>query len=236
MSIIGVVGGIAPESTIAYYRLLVAGYRVRFPDAYPRIVITSIDLSRLLGLVAANELTELTTFLTAEVLRLAQAGAEVAFFASNTPHIVFDAVQARSPIPLISIVEATAAKVSASGVSRVGLLGTRFTMEATFYPAVLGSRGITVEAPDAPDREYVHRVYMEELVNGTFLPETRAGLLAVIGRLRSRAGVEAVILGGTELPLILGEDVASPVPLLDTTRIHAEAILARVVSAASAGR
>lgn len=229
MPILGIVGGIAPESTIAYYRLLVDGYHARVPDAYPEIVINSIDLTRLLGLVGANDLTGLTAFMSAEVRRLADAGADLACFASNTPHIVFDEVQARSPIPLVSIVEAAAAAAAARGFTRVGLLGTGSTMGADFYPRALGARGITVQAPDREDRDYVHRVYLGELVNGDFRPETRAGLLAVIDRLRSRAGVEAVILGGTELPLILDDERASPVPLLDTTRLHVEAILRRLL-------
>jgi aspartate racemase len=229
MTLLGLVGGIAPESTIAYYRLLVAGYRARVPDAYPRMVINSIDLTRLLALASANDLPGLTAFLGAEVERLAQAGADLGCFASNTPHLVFEAVQERSPIPLVSIVEATADRVMALGLNRVGLLGTRFTMEAPFYPNVLSRRRIAVHPPEGPDREYVHRVYMTELVNGTFLPETRAGLLAVIDRLKTRSGVEAVILGGTELPLILDPHTPSPVPLLDTTAIHVDEILRRIL-------
>ncbi len=231
MAIIGVVGGIAPESTIAYYRLLVAGFRERVADAYPRIVINSIDLATLLRLVGSADLVGLTRFLTAEVERLARAGAELGCFASNTPHLVFDAVQARSPIPLVSIVAATAASAAAQGFTSVGLLGTRFTMEASFYADVLRARGIAVHVPDHADREYVHRIYMGELVHGTFSPQTRNGLLDVVERLRTSAGVQAVILGGTELPLILTPEVGSPIPLLDTTRLHTEAILNRAFAA-----
>jgi len=230
MTLLGMVGGIAPESTIAYYRLLVAGYRARVPDAYPRILINSIDLARLLALAGAGDLPALTEFLGAEVERLARAGAGLAFFASNTPHLVFDAVQRRSPIPLVSIVEATADRAKELGLSRVGLLGTRVTMEARFYPDVLATRGIAVHAPDGADREYAHRVYSTELVNGTFLPESRAGMLAVIERLKTGSGVEAVILGGTELPLLLDANTQSPVPLLDTAVIHVEEILRRLLT------
>lgn len=225
--ILGVIGGIAPESTIAYYRLIVAGCRARRGE-YPRIVINSIDLTRLLALAGANDRGGLADYLVTEVERLAGTGAELACFASNTPHLVFDEVAARSPIALVSIVEATVSSAMALGLHRVGLLGTRFTMEAPFYPQVLGARDIEVVAPEPSDRDYAHRVYMAELVNGVFLPETRAGLLAVIHRLRDHAGVEAVILGGTELPLILGDVAAPPVPLLDTTSIHVDHILERL--------
>ncbi len=229
MTLLGIVGGSAPESTVAYYRLLVTGYRARVPDGYPRMLINSIDLTRLLALASANDLPGLTAFLGAEIDRLAEAGANLACFASNTPHLVFEAVQERSPIPLVSIVEATADRATALGVTRAGLLGTRFTMEGGFYPSVLARRRIEVHPPDSPDREYVHRVYVTELVNGIFLPETRAGLLAVIERMRTRTGVEAVILGGTELPLILDRDTPAPVPLLDTTAIHVDEILRRIL-------
>lgn len=228
--VLGIVGGIAPESTITYYRLLVAGLRAHLSGHYPRIVINSIDLSRLLGLAGAGDQPGLTTFLLAEVERLAEAGAKLACFASNTPHLVFDEVQARSPIPLVSIVEAAAAKVRRLGLARVGLLGTRFTMESPFYPAVLGARQIAVHLPEPSDRELVHRVYMTELVEGVFRPETREALLGVIRRLRAQSGVEAVVLGGTELPLILGPDVDSPVPLLDSTAIHVDEILLRLLA------
>jgi aspartate racemase len=225
VSTIGLVGGIAPESTIAYYRLLVAGYRERFPDAYPPIIINSIDMTTMLGYVSSGDRPGLTSFLTRSVLALAEAGASLAAFASNTPHLVFDAVAAQSPIPLLSIVEVTAAEAASRGYTSVGLLGTRFTMEADFYPTTFQRRGITVQLPSPEDRAYAHQVYFDELARGVFRPETKAGLLAVIDRLCRSHAVQAVVLGGTELPLSLGEGTDSPVPLLDTTRLHTAALL-----------
>jgi aspartate racemase len=227
MPTIGLVGGIAPESTVAYYRLLIDGYRRRFPESYPSIVINSIDMTAMLGYVTAGELAGLTSFLTAAVERLAVAGATLAGFASNTPHLVFDAVAARSPIPLLSIVEAAASEAVARGFSSVGLLGTRFTMEADFYPATFGRHGVAVHLPTTEDRTYAHEVYFAELAHGVFRPETKAGLLAVIDRLHHVHRIQAVILGGTELPLILGEGTDAAVPLLDTTRLHVAALLQR---------
>jgi aspartate racemase len=234
MPILGIIGGIAPESTIAYYRLLVAGFRAHYPDAYPRIVINSIDLAAFLQFIGTGDQAAVVAFLVAEVQRVANAGADLAFFASNTPHLVFDQVRRQSPIPLVSIVEATGAKAQALGLTRVGLLGTRFTMEGSFYPIVLGARGISVHPPEVEDRNYVHQIYVTELVDGLFRPETREELVAVIHRLRDRAGVEAVILGGTELPLILGPETAAPVPLLNTTEIHVEAVLNVLLQLAAA--
>lgn len=226
--LIGVIGGIAPESTIAYYRLLIAGLRSRLGGAYPRLVINSIDLTQLLRLANSGDREALAEFLTGEVERLAQAGCKIGFFASNTPHLVFDAVAAASPIPLVSIVEAAVAETAARGFKRVGLLGTRVTMEAPFYPAVFAQQGIEVYPPKGADSEYAQRIYATELVEGIFRPESREGLLGVIHRLVSHHQVEAVILGGTELPLILGNDSGSPVPLLDTAAIHVDAVITRL--------
>jgi len=218
MARIGIVGGIGPESTIAYYRLLIA-------ERHTDIVICSIDVSRLLALVADNDLAALTEYLSAAVDTLTDARAEVAIIASNTPHIVFDDVRRRATIPMVSIVEATAAHIAAMGLKRVGLLGTRFTMEARFYPEVLGRRGIAVVTPDADERALVHDKYVNELLRNTFLPETRARLLGVIDRMIARDGIEGVILGGTELPLLLTDATHAGIPILDTAVIHVRAAL-----------
>jgi aspartate racemase len=227
MTVIGLVGGIAPESTIAYYRQLVAGHRAVHPDSYPRILINSIDMSRMLALLGQEDKNEAVSWLNNEVRRLGAAGATFAAFASNTPHLVFTAVRARSSLPLVSIVEATADEVVAGGYQRVGLLGTRFTMEGGFYQELLRERGIETFVPEADDRAYVHGVYFEELVNAIFRDETRAGLIDVIRRMQQAHAIDALILGGTELPLILTVDSGVPVPLLDTTRIHVAALLRR---------
>lgn len=223
MKTVGIIGGIAPESTIDYYRRIISLYHARAADgSYPSIIINSIDLQRMLGMVAAQELAALAEDLTREVEKLAAAGAAFALFASNTPHIVFDEVRSRSPIPLLSIVEATCAAARELHVKRVGLVGTRFTMKGHFYPEVFARSGIEVIAPRDDEQIWIHEKYMTELVNASFLDETRTKLLAIIDRMRERDGIEAVILGGTELPLIL-RDAAAPVPFLDTTRIHTEA-------------
>lgn len=222
MRMLGIVGGIAPESTVEYYRLIVATYRARRPDgSYPPLVITSIDLKRLLDLVGAGDLSGLTRYLLEELERLARAGAELALLASNTPHIVFDDLRRQSPLPLISIVEGAAEAAKASGMSRVGLFGTKFTMRGDFYPAVFSRLGVEVVRPDRADLDYVHEKYVTELIDGVFLPETRRHVLAIVDRMKENSGIQGVVLGGTELPLLL-RDVESSVPLLDTSRIHVE--------------
>jgi aspartate racemase len=230
MKVAGIVGGIGPESTIEYYRGIVKLYRERKPDgSYPQVVINSIDAGRMLGLFGGNRLAEATDYLAGEVERLARAGAHFGAVAANTPHLVFDALQERSSIPLLSIVDATCRAAKARGLRRVGLLGTRYTMGARFYPDGLSRAGLGVALPSPEDQDYVHEKYMGELVAGVFRPETKAGLLAVVERLRSREALDGVILGGTELSLIL-HDGDAVVPLLDTTRIHVDEIVARMLS------
>jgi aspartate racemase len=222
MRTLGIVGGIAPESTVEYYRSIIALYRSRRPDgSYPPLIINSIDMQKMLGMIGAGELAGVTQYLLDEVRKLATAGADFGLFASNTPHVVFEDIQRESPIPLLSIVESTCRAATALGMKKLGLIGTRFTMQGTFYPEVLSRHAVEVAVPDAADQEYVHSKYMGELVNGVYLPETRDGLLAVIERLKQREAIEGLILGGTELPLILRGAAMTGVHFLDTTRIHA---------------
>ena len=223
MKTLGIIGGIAPESTVEYYRTIIRLHRER-TGKYPSIVINSIDLTKMLAL-ADGHLDELTRFLLEEIGRLHRAGADLGMFASNTPHLVFDAVSAASPLPLVSIVEA--AGDAAAGLRRVALFGTRFTMQADFYPSVFARRGIEVVLPTPAEQELIHTRYMSELVQAQFLDTTRADLLAIVDRMTRDENIEAVILGGTELPLLLRDETRNGVRLLDTTGIHAE----RVVSA-----
>lgn len=234
MKTLGIIGGIGPESTIEYYRRINALYRERIRDgSAPSIIINSIDMKKLLGLVEANELDELTRYLTAEVEKLARGGATFALLAAYTPHLVFDAVAQRSPIPLISIVETTCKAAKAAGLKRLGLLGARFTMRSSFYRDVLSEQQIELVVPNEKEQAYVHDKYMQELVQGIILPETRARLMTIIKTLKERAQIDGVILGGTELSLILRDDTVFGVQILDTTQIHVKAAVAQLLSGTS---
>jgi aspartate racemase len=221
MKTVGIVGGIGPESTIDYYRLLIAA-------GHTRIIIVSVAVENMLGMMMKNDTSGVADYLSAAVEQLANAGADVAIIAANTPHIVFDDVQQRARVPMVSIIEAAAAHVADRGMRRVGLLGTGFTMQGRFYPDVFARRGLSVVAPAGDDFDYVHAKYIGEFLKNQFLPETRAGILAVIDRLKRDQSVEAVILGGTELPILLRSDAHNGLPLLDTTKMHVDAVLAAV--------
>ena len=231
MKTVGIIGGIGPESTVDYYRLIVAGYREQKRDgSYPSILINSIDLKKVLELIGANEFGRITEYLVGEVEKLARAGADVGLLASNTPHVVFDDIRRQSSIPRLSIVEAACGAAKALGLKKVGLFGTRFTMQGRFYPDVFSQAGITLAVPKLDEQAYIHDKYMREFVNGIIVPETRARLLAIVDRLQEREGIHGLILGGTELPLILRDVPDRGIPFLDTTKIHVEQIVAYLLS------
>jgi aspartate racemase len=221
MKTIGIVGGIGPESTIDYYRLFIAA-------KHTQIIINSVAVQRLVGMMLRSETAGVADYLCEAVETLAKAGADVALIAANTPHVAFDEVQRRSRIPMVSIVEAVAQHVHTEGMTKVGLIGTQFTMDGKFYPDVFGKRGLTVVAPGRADAEYVHAKYMTELLNNEFLPATRDGVLHVIDRMKRDLGVHGVILGGTELPILLRSEMHNGLPLLDSTKIHVAAVLRAV--------
>jgi len=213
-----------------YYRSIIATYQQRKPDGtYPSIILNSIDLSQLIRMVEAGALEELADYVSREIQRLAAAGADFAALSANTPHIVFDKLRSRSEIPLISIVEAASEEAERLGLKKLGLLGTRFTMQGRFYPDVFSRRGLALVVPGPEDQADVHSRYMRELLKGRFLPETRDRLLQIIERLRRDEQIQGLILAGTELPLIL-RDAANPgIPFLDTTEIHVRAIVDRLL-------
>jgi len=230
MKTLGIIGGIGPESTVDYYRLIVAAYREQKQDgSYPAIIINSIDLNKLRDLVTANALADLTEYLVAEVQRLARAGADFGLLAANTPHIVFDDIRRQSPISLLSIVEVTCEAAKAMGLKRLGLLGTRFTMQGRFFPDVFARAAIALAVPTEDEQAYVHDKYMGELVNGIFLAETRERLLEIVDRLKERERIEGVILGGTELPLLMRDAASRDIPFLDTTQIHVSSAVAQML-------
>ena len=234
MKTLGIIGGIGPESTIEYYRRIHALYRQLIADgSAPSIIINSINNKKVLDLVGANKLDDLIGYLTAEVEKLARGGATFALLAANTPHLVFDSVVQRSRIPLLSIVAATCAAAKIRGLTRLGLLGTRFTMQSSFYRDALSDKEIQLVVPGEEEQAWIHEKYMGELLKGIVLPETRDRLLTIIKTLKERFQIDGVILGGTELSLILRDESLFGIPVLDTTQIHVEAAVAQLISGSS---
>jgi aspartate racemase len=218
-----------PESTIAYYRAIIAAARNLRPAAsHLPVLINSIDVQKVLRFVGENSLANLTEYLVAEIELLANGGATLGLLAANTPHIVFDDVRQRSPIPLISIVDATRDAALDRGLTRLGVFGTRFTMQGHFYPDVFSKAGIDLVQPRDDEQVLIHEKYVGELLNNVFRPETRASLLRIVEVMRDRDHVQGIILAGTELPLLLSAEAACGLPLLDTTLIHVRAAVKRL--------
>lgn len=231
MKTLGIIGGLCPESTIDYYGKIIALYRERTGDgSYPQFIINSINMKKGLDFMDANNLPGMADYLVEEIGKLILAGATFGLISANTPHIVFDEVASRSSIPLISIVEATCTAAKAKKCKRLALLGTRYTMQATFYPKVFSREGIELFVPGQEDQTYIHDKYLHELVSGKFLPETLAGLLTIVDRMKEKYDIDGVILAGTELPLILRDREHKGIPLLDTTEIHCEAAVTEMLS------
>jgi aspartate racemase len=224
MKIIGLIGGLGPESTLDYYRLIIRAFQERKSVDYPEIVVYSANLTEGLKLMEGKNWGTLTDWLLYRIEALRRAGAEFAAIGSNSPHVVFDAVQRRSALPLVSIVEATCRKARELGVKRLGLLGTAFTMQADFFQKPFLDRGMDVVVPEPEDQQLIHRRLFTEIELGIITDSTRQELLSVVRGLIDRHGIEALILGCTELPLILTKDEFG-IPFLNTTAIHADAIV-----------
>ncbi len=227
MATLGIVGGLGPESTIDYYRRILQEWERDDASTAPSIVIDSLDVRRALHLVDRDR-PALTEYLLASLQRLAGAGVDFAAMTANTPHIVFDDLVARSPVPLVSIVEVCAEEARRRGLRRLALLGTRFTMEAPFYPTVCARDGIAVVVPNDRDRAWVHERYVGELLKGEFRDDTRQEFISLVGRLRDDERIDGVVLGGTELPLLLSTPTIAGVPVLDTTALHVVALVHRL--------
>ena len=226
MKCIGLLGGMSWESTVSYYQALNRGIRAQLGGLHSaRVLLNSVDFAGIERLQHAGDWPATARLLAAEARKLQDGGADFLLIGTNTMHNVAPEIEAAIDIPLLHIADATAAKLRADGITRVGLLGTRFTMEQDIYKGRLQERfGLAVLVPDEAGRERVHRIIYDELCLGEIRESSRAEYLAIIEGLAA-AGAVAVILGCTEIALLVG-DARAAVPLYDTTAIHAEAAVA----------
>jgi aspartate racemase len=226
---IGILGGMSPESTVEYYQYITRAYTQRFGDyGYPDIIIYSVSFQLYVDWPNEDRWDLVAQGLSQAAQRLEAAGADFIVIATNTMHLVLDQVRASIHIPVLSLLDVVGEAILTKGLKTVGLLGTRFTMEKSLYQDALARKGITVLIPDADDRELVNRVIYDELVAGQIRAESRARYVDIIKKLAAR-GAQGVILGCTEIPLLVSEADAG-LPLFDTTLIHAEAALSYAVS------
>jgi aspartate racemase len=223
---IGLVGGLGPEATLEYYRGIIDLFKSTDTSLnYPEIIIYSVNLSELIGMMKQKEYEQVVGYLLRVIESLKKAGAGFAAMSANTPHLVFDDLVKKSPLPLVSIVEATCDETQRLGLKRPGLVGTGFTMSGTFYQDVFGRRGIPVAIPDERDRKIINEKLFSEIELGIFKDETRDLLIQIIKKMVQNQHIDCLILGCTEFPLILTEPWYAGIPMLDTTKIHVDAIV-----------
>ncbi|MEH8172853.1 aspartate/glutamate racemase family protein [Aeromonas veronii] len=231
MKCIGLLGGMSWESTVSYYQALNRGVRAQLGGLHSaRVLLNSVDFAGIERLQHASDWPATASLLAAEARKLQDGGADFLLIGTNTMHKVAPEIEAAIDIPLLHIADATARRLQADGIKRVGLLGTRFTMEQDFYKGRLQTHfGLEVLVPAEAERERVHRIIYDELCLGEIRDASRTEYLAIIAGLAA-TGAEAVILGCTEIALLVGEAQAA-VPLYDTTAIHAEAAVALALAA-----
>jgi aspartate racemase len=229
-AVIGLIGGMSWESSAEYYRIINREVRSRLGGVHSaRSLMWSVDFGEIERLQLHGDWDELTELMKDAAVRLERGGADFVLICTNTMHRMADAVAAAINIPLLHIADPTAQKIKSAGFSRIGLLGTNFTMEQDFYKGRLKDAfGLDVLVPEADDRRVVHDIIYKELVAGEVRPESRAAYREIIGRL-IRRGVQAIILGCTEIMLLVSEE-DSAVPLFDTTTIHAIAAVDRALA------
>nr|MBX2875642.1 amino acid racemase [Saprospiraceae bacterium] len=207
MNKIGIIAGIGPASTIEYYNFIIQGFRERLSTKdYPEMLLHSINMTEMLDYVFKGELDELVGFLKEKVQVLEETGVDYVALASNTPHLVFDKLAEAVDVPMISIVEETCQIIAESKLTKVGLLGTKSTMSMGFYQRVGAKQGIEIVIPGEKQQDYVHEKYMGELVFNEIKAETKQRLIGIVDKLQEEENIEGIILGGTELPLILKQE------------------------------
>ncbi len=224
MKKIGIIGGLSSESTIEYYRLLVQQYnKIKGGLSSPDIIIDSLDLETLTNQMQNENYPGMLANLKQAAKNLVAGGAEVVIMATNTPHIVFEDLQKCTSVPMISIMDATAHKILEMKINKIGLLGTRFTMQTGYYHKALKKFSIEVIVPELEDQKLIDKIIYEELVYHTITEESKKTYLKIIGNLQ-KSGAQGVILGCTEIPLLVKQE-DSPIPVFDTATNHALAVL-----------
>ncbi|MHA1303992.1 MAG: aspartate/glutamate racemase family protein [Candidatus Heimdallarchaeaceae archaeon] len=224
MKKIGIIGGLSPESTIEYYKIISRDYiKLKGGVSSPLLAIESLDLQTISNFMKEDNWDKVYDFIYAAAVNLIKIGAEVIIIATNTIHKIFDKLVQAIDVPMISIMDATAEKVKEAGITKVGLLGTAFTMQSDFYHKVFKEYGLEIITPCLEDQNYINKIIWYELTRHILKQESKQGYLEIIQRLQQK-GAEGVILGCTEIPLLIKQEDCS-VPVFDTTTIHAKAAL-----------
>ena len=221
---IGIVGGLSYESTVEYYKVICSEYnKLRGGLNFPQISIRSVNLQEIYDLFSADRWDDMADIIVSAIHDLQRSGADFAAVATNTPHNAYDRIKQNSPLEVLSIMDATASEIQKDGFTKVGLLGTKLTMEYGFFQKTFRSHGIETITPNQDERNIVNQIIWEELVHGKITEPSRGKYKSIISTLAD-SGAQGIILGCTEIPLLIKQE-DSPVKTYDTTTIHAKAIL-----------
>ncbi|MFG6115713.1 aspartate/glutamate racemase family protein [Halobacillus sp. MO56] len=227
----GIIGGLGPESTVDYYKLFIEKYqqRVNSRQKLPELYINSINMYNIFHFISENQMDELIEYVGSAAKQLEAIGADFIVIAANTPHIVFDKISKQVNVPMISIVEATYEETKELGIKNAGLLGTKFTMEHDFFKEQFWKHNKKITVPSEQQQEYLHEKIVDELENGIVKEDTKEEFIRVINQMIEEFGIDGLILGCTELPMILKEgDVA--IPLINTMEIHVDKMVEHMFS------
>ncbi len=226
MKKIGLIGGLGPEATVDYYKKIINAFSVDNNDLiYPEIIVYSVNMSEFIGLMKQKKYQLATLLLLEKLEALKKAGADFAAITANTPHLLFDELEKKLTLQLISIVEATCNEAINKNLKRPGLFGTGFTMDASFYPDVFKKNGMEVIVPNHTEKLVINQKLFSEIELGIFKDETRNLLIDIIQKMVHEQQIDSIILGCTEFPLILKEQEYCGIPVLNTTQIHVNKIV-----------
>lgn len=227
----GLIGGIGPESTIEYYEQIIKKFRISTnSNSYPDFLIHSINMSEIFEHLSNQDENALVDFLADKVKTLEKAKVDFSAMASNTPHIVFNKLSKKVNIPLLSIVEETCKVIKSKGYKTVGLIGTMSTMTNGFYQNTAEKYGLEIVTPTIGEMDYIHNRYITELLYRNIKQDTKNELIDIVNKLCKKQTIEGLILGGTELPLILNNDDFKTIEVFDSTKIHVDSIVKMMVS------
>lgn len=225
MKKLGLIGGLGPESTLIYYQKIVFGVKEKLgEDIFPPLTVESVNMYEVLNLCKEERYDELVSYLLNIISHFKQSGADFAALSANTPHIVFDELKEKSELPLVSIVESACDEAKRRSYKKLGLLGTIFTMKADFFKKPFIANGIDIVTPTDEEMTFVNHKIASEIELGVIKEDTRAAFIKIINRMKQESNIDAVVLGCTELPLILNDNI-SPVPCLDTMQIHIDTLV-----------
>jgi aspartate racemase len=225
MQKVGIVGGMGPESTVDYYQSIISKFQEKIgsKEDLPELFINSINMYKMFNLLMNGQTEELINYLAEAVQNMKNIGCDFVVMSANTPHIVFEQVQQKVQVPMISIVEETYKKAEELGLEKIGLLGTKFTMESDFFKKPFISNQKDIVVPNPLEQEYIHKKIVKELENGIVNNETKKEFLNIVTQMINRDGIQGIILGCTELPMLIKNEDLN-IHQLNTTEIHVNKI------------